>query len=131
MDRSLANIGYRLSYLNETLAAQVRWNAELPAEDAMKAPRVDTLFGTGTTMLRSVGALVDDAPGLIDRQREAMMRDIDRERIAMMSDVDRQRVLAFQELAAQRMALEAALIVVPALLGSGFVLIRRWRASAA
>jgi len=180
VDRSLANLSYRMGYLNETLAAQVRWNAELAAEDAMHAPRVDTLLGTGTATLRSVGALADDAPGLIDRQREAMMRDIDRERIAMMRDIDRQRVLAFQELAAQRVALEAALsaeraalmeqvgreraaaflaadslaqrsidrsgamlrrlawqltlaalIVVAALLGSGLILINRWRGTPA
>jgi len=109
VDRRLANLSFRLSYLNETLAAQARWNAELAAEDAMSAPRVDSLLGTGAATMRSVGALADEAPALIDRQREAMMRDIDGERIAMMRDIDRQRALAFQEVAAQREALEAAL----------------------
>jgi hypothetical protein len=109
VDRTMVNITYRLSYLNETLAAEVRWNAQLAAEQAMRSPRVDSLLGAGTATLRSVGALSDEAPALIDRQRVAMMRDIDGERVAMMRDIDRQRVLAFRDLAAQRVALEAAL----------------------
>jgi len=111
VDRTLVNISYRLSYLNETLAEVVRWNAELAAEQALATPRIDSLFGTGTGTLRSLGTLADAAPALIDSLREAMMRDIDRERVEMMRDVDRQRVLAFQDLSVQRVALEAALTV--------------------
>jgi hypothetical protein len=180
VDRRLANLSFRLSYLNETLAAQARWNAELATADALSAPRMDSLLGTGTATMRSVGALVDDAPALMTSQRQALMRDIDDERMAIMRDIDRQRMLAFQEIAAQRQALEAslaaervalmeqvgqeraaafraadslaqrsidrsgsvmrrlgwqltlaALIVVAALLGSGLILINRWRGTAA
>ena len=98
MDRTLANLTYRLSYLNETLAAQARWNAELAGGEALRTPRIDTLLGSGTTTLRSVGLFADDFPTLIDREREALMRDI-----------DRQRVLAFEDIAVQRVALETAL----------------------
>ena len=120
LDRTVVNLTYRLSYLNETLAEQARWNAELMAEQAMAAPRVDTLLNASSAALRSVNLLVDDMPALIDREREAMMKDIDRQRLAMMTDIDRQRVLAFQdlgvqrelafrEIADQRVALDAAL----------------------
>ena len=109
MDRTMVNISYRLSYLNETLAMVVRWNAELVAEQAMHTPTADSLLGAGTGTLRSVGTLADGFPALLDRQREALMHDIDLERVAMMRDLDRQRVLAFQDLAVQRVALEAAL----------------------
>lgn len=120
VDRTIVNISYRLSYLNETLAAQARWSAELAAEDALRSPRIDSLFGTGTATLRSVGGLADDAPALLDRQRAALMKDIDRERAALMGDVARERVaiiseinrqreLTFQDLTVQRVALEAAL----------------------
>jgi len=109
MDRTMVNISYRLSYLNETLAMVVRWNAELVAEQAMHTPTADSLLGTGTGTLRAVGTLADGFPALLDRQREALMHDIDLERVAMMRDINRQRVLAFQDLAAQRLALEAAL----------------------
>ncbi len=98
IDRTLSNLTYRLSYLNETLAAQARWNAELAGGEAMRAPWVDSLVGAGTSTLRSVGMLADDLPALIAREREALMRDI-----------DRQRMLAFQDIAVQRVALEAAL----------------------
>jgi len=98
VDRTLSNVTYRLSYLNEMLASEARWNAELAGEDALRSPRVDSLLGSGTTTLRSVGLFADDFPGFLDSERQALMRD-----------VDRQRVLAFQDLAVQRVALEAAL----------------------
>jgi len=180
VDRTLVNISYRLSYLNETMILEARWNAELSAGEAMRSPRVDSLFGASTATLRAVGTLSDTLPALIDTQREAMMRDIDLERIAMMGDIDRQRVLAFRDLAVQREALQAALsaeraalmaqvgqervaaflsadslaqrsiersgvmlrqlaleilvaglVIVAALLGGGYLLINRWRATTA
>jgi len=180
VDRTLVNISYRLSYLNETMILEARWNAELSAGEAMRSPRVDSLLGTSTATLRSVGTLSDTLPALIDTQREAMMHDIDLERIAMMRDIDRQRVLAFRDLAVQREALQAALsaeratlmaqvgqervaaflsadslaqrsigqsgvmlrqlaleilvaglVSVAALVGGGFLLINRWRATPA
>ena len=109
VDRTLVNISYRLGYLNETLVAEARWNGELAAEDAMRSPRLDSLFTTSGSALRSVGLFVDSAPDLIDSQRIALMRDIDLQRIALMRDVDRQRILAFQDLAVQREALQTAL----------------------
>ena len=99
IERTLLNVNYRLSYLNETVAAQARWNAELAAQDALAAPRIDTLLTTCTTTLRVVGALADTMPAWIDLERMALMRDI-----------DRQRILAFADIAAQRVALEEALV---------------------
>ncbi len=168
MERTLVNMTYRLSYLNETLAAQLRWNAELAGGEALRAPRVDSLVGTVGTSLGSLGTFADEFPGFLDGWREALMRD-----------VDRQRVLAFEAVGDQRVALEAALnlerevlmrqvreeriaafvsidsvtvrtldrsaailrrlifqvalsaaAVVALLLGGGFVLLSRWRASA-
>ena len=168
MDRTLANLTYRLSYLNETLAAQARWNAELAGGEVLRAPRVDSLVGTVGTSLGSVGTFADEFPEFLDVWREALMRD-----------VDRQRILAFEAVGDQRVALEAALnlerevlmrqvreeriaaflsidsvtvrtldrsaailrrlifqvalsaaAVVALLLGGGFVLLSRWRASA-
>ena len=180
VDRTLVNISYRLSYLNETMILEARWNAELSAGEAMRTPRVDSLFGAGTATIRSMGTLSDSLPALIDTQREALMLGVDRERVAMMRDIDHQRVLMFQDLAVQRVALEAALtseravlmeqlkqeriavllsadtlaqrsidrsgtmlrqlvleimvvalIVVGAAFGGGYLLVNRWRATAA
>jgi hypothetical protein len=99
IQRTLLNVNYRLSYLNETVAAEARWNAELAAQDALAAPRIDSLLGTGTTTLRSVGALADTMPRWLDLERAALMRDI-----------DRQRILSFADIAAQREALQEALV---------------------
>ena len=169
VDRTLVNISYRLGYLNETMILEARWNAELSAEEAMRSPRVDSLFGTSTSTLRAVGTLSDTLPALIDTQRAALMRDIDLQRVALMRDIDRQRVLAFQDLAVQREALQAALteertatmvyadsmvlrsierssatlhrlalemtlaalLIVVTLVVGGFLLVNRWRATAA
>jgi hypothetical protein len=120
VDRTVVNISYRLSYLNETLAAAARWSAELAADDALRSPRIESLFGSGTATLRSVGALADDTPTLLDRERVALMGDINRERAALMADItrervaimgaiDRQRELTFRDLTVQRVALEATL----------------------
>jgi len=109
VDRTLVNVSYRLAYLNETLAAEARWNGELAAEDALRSPRVDSLLTGSGSALRSVSLLADSASGLIDRARAALMEDIALQRMAMMRDIDRQRVLAFSDLAGQRMALQAAL----------------------
>ena len=169
VDRTLVNISYRLSYLNETLAMEARWNAELAAGAAMRSPRVDSLFGTTSGALRSVNVLADTLPAFIDAQRTALMRDIDLQRLALMRDIDRQRVLAFGDLSAeraglqaaltaereatlqsadsivqhsidrssavaQRLALEmtlAALLIVMVVFAGGFLLVNRWRATAA
>ncbi len=99
------NISYRLSYLNETLAVEARWSAELAAEDALRTPKIDSLFGTGTATLRSVGALADDTPALLDRERGALMGDIDRERVALMGDLDRERAALMGDIARERVAM--------------------------
>lgn len=109
VDRTLVNISYRLSYLNETLAMQARWNAELAGAAALRNPRVDSLLGTTSSGLHAVTALADTLPGVIDTQREALMRDLDLLRVALTRDIDRQRILAFQDLAAQVDELQAAL----------------------
>ena len=105
VDRTIVNISYRLSYLNETLIAEARWSAELAAEDALRSPKVDSLFGAGTATLHSVGTLADDTPALLDRARAAVMDDIDRERVAVMSDIDRERMAVMSDIARERVAI--------------------------
>ena len=105
VDRTIVNISYRLSYLNETLAAEVRWSAELAAEDALRSPRIDALVGTGTATLRSVTALADDTSALLDRERAAVAIDIDRERVALIGDLDRERAALMGDIARERLAI--------------------------
>ncbi len=100
VDRTLVNITYRLSYLNETLAAQARWNAELALGDVLVAPQSESIYSTFTSALGSVGMFADSVP---------LQQVLDQERLALMADVDRQRVLAFEDVAAQVSILRAAL----------------------
>jgi len=104
VDRTIVNISYRLSYLNETLAAEVRWSAELAAEDALRSPRIDALVGTGTATLRSVAALADETSALLDRERVAVAGDIDRERVALVGDIDRERAALMGDIGRERLA---------------------------
>jgi hypothetical protein len=166
VDRTITNITYRLSFLNETLAKQARWNAELAMAEAMDSPRVDSIYGIGTATLGSVGTFLDSTPALLDRQREALMRDVDRQRVLAFQDIAAQVRVLEVTLAQERAALMAqvgqereatllaadsvvsrsliqsevaldrllrkvlvgALLVVLALLGSGMLLIQRWKA---
>jgi hypothetical protein len=165
VDRTMVNLTYRLSYLNETLAAEMRWNAELAGQEALRAPKVDSMLGLTGSTLESVGSFTHEFPPFLDSERTALMEDLDRQRVALMRDIDRQRALVMQDLAAQRVALEAsvaaertavflsadtlvqrsldrsdallrrlvwqlgavALLVVAALVGSGWLLLGRWR----
>jgi hypothetical protein len=100
VDHTLTNLTFRLSYLNESLAQQARWSAELAVSDVMAAPKGDSIYRTFTSALGSVGVFADSMPLLLV---------LDQERLALMSDIDRQRVLAFQDVAAQVTVLRAAL----------------------
>ncbi|MDH4132131.1 MAG: hypothetical protein OEV95_10045, partial [Gemmatimonadota bacterium] len=147
-------------------AKQARWNAELAMAEAMDSPRVDSIYGIGTATLGSVGTFLDSTPALLDRQREALMRDVDRQRVLAFQDIAAQVRVLEVTLAQERAALMAqvgqereatllaadsvvsrsliqsevaldrllrkvlvgALLVVLALLGSGMLLIQRWKA---
>ena len=124
------------------------------------------MVGVTTATLGSVGAFLDSTPALLDRQREALMRDLDHQRVLAFRDIDAQvralEVLLGQERAALmaqvgqereatflaadsmvgrsliqseaaldrllRKVLVGAMLVVLALLGSGMLLIQRWKA---
>lgn len=109
MERTLRGITLRLGTLNETLAEQLRWNAQLMTDQAFTSPRGDSLFSTGTGALRSAGLLADSAPSLIARERIALLAGIDRERVLALADVNRQRVETLHALTAERLALEAVI----------------------
>ena len=109
MDRTLRGITLRLGALNETLAEQMRWNAQLMTDDALASPRGDSLFATGTGALRSAGVLADSMPSLIARERIALLAGVDRERALALADVDRQRVATLRDLTVERLALEATI----------------------
>lgn len=55
MDRTLRGLALRLGYLNETLSAQLQWNAQLLADEMVNSPRGDSLLRPGASTIRAVG----------------------------------------------------------------------------
>jgi hypothetical protein len=109
MDRTLRGLALRLSYLNETLSAQLRWNAQLLTTEMMNSPRADSMLRPGTSTIRALGDLATGAPDLIARERVAVLAGVDRERVLALSDIDRQRVETLRALTGERLAITTTL----------------------
>jgi len=111
MDRTLRGITLRLGTINESLAEQMRWNAQLMSDEALSSPRGDSLFTTGTGALRSAGLLADSATSLIARERIALLAGIDRQRVLALADVNRQRLETMRDITIERIAVESLIAV--------------------
>jgi len=116
VDRSLLTVSHRLGYINEGLMKQVRWNAELMADDALAAPRVDTLLSALTATTAAMADLLRDAPSTLDRvmedlsaRKRAEMAALDRQRVETLAALERQRVETLAALADERAAALEAL----------------------
>lgn len=109
IDRSVRLLTLRLSYLNETLSEQMRWNARLVMAEALATPGGDSLFRQTATAVRNVGALAGVVPDVLAHERAALLVGVDRERALALADVDRQRVATLGLLTAERTSLEAAI----------------------
>lgn len=109
MDRTLRGLALRLGYLNETLSAQLRWNAQLLADEMVNSPRGDSLLRPGASTIRAVGDLAAGAPELLARERVAVLAGVDRERVLALADIDRQRVETLHAISGERVAITATL----------------------
>lgn len=115
-DRSLQSLSHRLGYINEGLMKQVRWNAELLAEDALSTPEVDSLLSSLVATSTAMGKLLGDAPATLDRimddlttRKRAEMAALDRQRLETLEALERQRIETLAALAEERAAVLAAL----------------------
>lgn len=109
VDRSLLGVSHRLGYINEGLLKQVRWSAELLGEEALAAPRVDSMLSALTTTTAAMGELLAGAPAMLERAREAVLRDLSERKREEMAALDRQRLETLDALDRQRTATLAAL----------------------
>nr|NIQ52183.1 hypothetical protein [Gemmatimonadota bacterium]NIU64144.1 hypothetical protein [Actinomycetota bacterium]NIW25945.1 hypothetical protein [Actinomycetota bacterium]NIX18534.1 hypothetical protein [Actinomycetota bacterium] len=105
VDRSLLSVLHRLGYINEGLMKQVRWNAELMADDALAAPKVDSILSSLIATTRAMGDLLSDAPATLDR----VMEDLSARKRVEMAALDRQRAETLATLERQRVETLAAL----------------------
>jgi hypothetical protein len=109
IDRTMTLVTLRLSYLNESLAEQMRWNAHLMVDEAVTEPGGDSLYRSTQMTMREVGGFAAIAPDVLARERSALSVTLDHERVLAFADVDRQRVEAMKDIDRQRTALQAAL----------------------
>lgn len=109
LDRTLVGVTNRLGYINEGMLKQVRWNAELMADEALAAPRVDSMLFTLTTTTAAMGDLMGAAPSMLDRGREAVFRDLSAQQVAVFAALDRQRIATLGAITDERAAVVDAL----------------------
>jgi len=107
IDRTLRLVTLRMSFLNETMGAQLRWSADLTMWHALATPRGDTLVVQSAGAVRDVGVMANEFPATLSREVANVVAGLDRERVLLMKDVDRQRLAATEDLRAERVALEA------------------------
>jgi hypothetical protein len=108
LDRTLVGVTNRLGYINEAFLKQVRWHAELMANEALSAPRVDSTLSTLSATTAVVGDMLSGAPSLIDRERTAFFRTLATHEAAIFAAVDEQRVATLKAVTEERTAVLAA-----------------------
>ena len=109
MNRTLRGVTLRLGYLNETLADQMRWNAQALMSQALGPHGGDSLLASGAITMRAMGDLAADAPTLVARERTALLAGVDRQRALTLADVDRQRLETLRAVDGERVAMSATL----------------------
>ncbi|RKH49975.1 chemotaxis protein [Corallococcus sp. AB050B] len=108
----------RVDLYATSLPRQARWQAELVATDALRAPTVQAALaelGRTVDLLDRVGAVAANTPALIERERRAALDALNAERLrlqefvtgerqAVLADVGRERQAVVDALHAERVA---------------------------
>ncbi|MBN8226788.1 chemotaxis protein [Corallococcus macrosporus] len=108
----------RVDLYATSLPRQARWQAELVATDAMRAPTVQAALaelGRTVDLLDRVGSVAANTPALIERERRAVLDAVHAERLglqefvtgerqAVLADVGRERQAVVDALHAERVA---------------------------
>jgi len=102
MQESLDRLEARISFADDYAVKQALWLSQLAALEVNASPDVAELRGT----LISTRDLIEYAPNLAAREREAALSDVDRQRretlAALTVEVDRQRVALLEAVASER-----------------------------
>jgi hypothetical protein len=109
MDRTLVGVTHRLAFVNEGLLKQVRWHAQLMADDALSDPRIDSLLAALSRASIAAGEVFDGAPALIERQQAAFFRELGADEAAAFAMLDEQRIATLGAISAERTAVLTAL----------------------
>jgi hypothetical protein len=103
-EASMQRMEYRAALMSEFMPSQMRWNAELTADDLAGAPGIDTTLSNLDQTLVSTGGLAAQLPGMLAGERAALLQGLRAERVAVLGFIDRERQLTFEALAQERIA---------------------------
>jgi hypothetical protein len=103
-EASMQRLEYRASLMNEFMPSQVRWNAELAADDLAGMGEIDTTLSNLNETLVSTGALAAQVPEMLRRDRASLLQIVREERAAVVGYIDRERQLALEALTRERVA---------------------------
>jgi hypothetical protein len=98
LDESVSSVATRIEILNDQLPQQITWRAALLIEDLIGDLDIEGL----AQQTQRVMTMVEEAPGALEIQRDAVLQDIDRQRIDTLGVVDMQRDLILAEIDRQR-----------------------------
>ncbi|MGE6762422.1 chemotaxis protein [Corallococcus interemptor] len=112
------DLAARVDLYATSLPRQARWQAELVATDALRAPTIESALaelGRTVDLLDRVGAVAANTPALIERERRAALDALHAERLglqefvtgerqAVLADVGRERQAVVDALHAERVA---------------------------
>jgi hypothetical protein len=87
-DDRLTQLSARIEMMNATLLDRVRWTSELLIRDALGAD--------------SAASMLDNVAGLVDKQRQSIIKDLTEQRDQIVAEVSRQREAAFADIARER-----------------------------
>jgi len=98
LDESVSSVATRIEILNDQLPQQIIWRAALLIEDLIGDLDIEGL----AQQTHRVMTMVEEAPGAIEIQRDAVLQDINRQRIDTLGAIDVQRELLLAEIDRQR-----------------------------
>ncbi|NBD08685.1 MULTISPECIES: chemotaxis protein [Corallococcus] len=102
----------RVDLYASSLPRQARWQAELVADDAMRAPNIQSALaelGRTVDLLERVGAVAANTPALIDRERRAVLDALHAERLGLQDFVTGERQAVLADVGQERQAVVDAL----------------------
>jgi hypothetical protein len=104
----MEDLAHQLVVYMTLLTKQARWQAELVMADADDDKAgiqsgIASLYDLEAAA-RRMTAVVEQAPGLVARERETMLRDLQKERLAILANIDAQRLGTLAYLTRERKA---------------------------
>jgi len=98
LDESVSRVAMRIEILNSQLPQQITWHAALLIEDMLGDLDIEAVIDQAQRVM----TIVEQAPHIIEEQRDAVLQDLDRQRVETLDEVDKQREMITAELDRQR-----------------------------